>query len=249
MSKIGLIGVGSLGRALLDRINARNGNSNRKNLFYYHPDSLRSFSFDAQRAEDLNDLFSRVDVVFLTIKPSSCQQLLDEIKKTKAYQDQRLPIFISIMAGVPIKYLHQHLGISTPIFRMMLNITIMDDNFDDQVFVYCSDEAYRQTLKRICFYLGQLIWVDDEDKLDVITAVYGCGPAFIASFYANYLDIARRLGLPQRHLYRHIHHLFETTHALLVDHSPDDIISRVSSKGGATQRGLGAARLFLSKTL
>ena len=88
--------------------------------------------------------------------------------------------------------------------------------------------------------VGITEWVDEEQLMDVVTAVSGSGPAYIFLTIEILADAAVRAGLPAR-----IAHRLATQTALgagrLVMESKDDastLRQRVTSEGGTTEQAL-----------
>ncbi len=149
----------------------------------------------------------------------------------------RSPLFISVMAGVPTDFLRDQLG--TPqVARIMLDMSIGELHLSRQVFAY-ADISLQEVIAANCAFIGRLIWLDTEAMIDTATAVFGCGPAFVARFYQAYLEIAKKAGFHPEEVEGYVLDLFDATVYMLGNgQSAPMIIQKVACKGGATERGL-----------
>ena len=87
--------------------------------------------------------------------------------------------------------------------------------------------------------IGQAIWVNTENQLDIATAIAGSGPAFLALVAEALADGAVKAGL-ERHLSTQlVQGLFIGTSALLKHSHPAIIKDSVMSPGGTTAAGYG----------
>lgn len=88
--------------------------------------------------------------------------------------------------------------------------------------------------------LGHVEWIADEALFDAVTAVSGCGPAFLFRFVDALADAGTALGLPADQAMR----LARATvagsarMAETADDSPSTLADRVASPGGSTRAGL-----------
>lgn len=85
--------------------------------------------------------------------------------------------------------------------------------------------------------IGEAIWVNNENQLDIASAITASGPAFLALVAEAIADGAVKVGL-ERHLAQHlVQGLFSGTSSLL-KHSHSAIIKdSVMSPGGTTAAG------------
>jgi pyrroline-5-carboxylate reductase len=94
--------------------------------------------------------------------------------------------------------------------------------------------------ERLLAPLGEVIWLDDEAQCDAVTAVAGCGPAFVFRFADALIKAGQDLGLPPAMTTK----LVETTLSgsielmLRSDDPPNRLAARVASPGGVTLEGL-----------
>ena len=130
------------------------------------------------------------DIIFIATKPNQVTQVLEEIKN-ELTPDK---LIVSIAAGVSTEKIANIIG-KQRIIRIMPNTPalIQEGMFGICKGSFASDNDL-QFIKNLLSKLGKCIEVT-EDKMDIITAISGSGPAF---FYKVIEDIARageKLGL------------------------------------------------------
>lgn len=230
MSTFGVIGPGNLGEALLKKI------LTVTTPYFYHRRLDRCQELEKKglgKAKSLNEILN-CHIIFLTVKPSSAKEVCNAVRPLLL---GRSPLFISIMAGVPISFLREQLGTSQ-VARMMLDLSIGELYLSRQIFAHASEEI-KEEIKRKVGFIGRFVWLDHEEKIDTATAIFGCGLAFVARFYQSYLDIAKKAGFNPNEVEEYVLDLFDATIYTLGNHqSASQVIEKVACKGGATERGL-----------
>ena len=182
------------------------------------------------------------DIVFLSVKPQQIHTVLMEIK-TKINNH----IVVSIAAGISINYLQSILG-ERKIIRVMPNIAClvgeMSAGFSLGEFATKSDGV---VVKRILDTAGSSFEVEEE-RLDIITALSGSAPAFIAYFLDACITAGIRNGLSREQAETLSVRTALGTAKLMLEKklSPKELIEMVASKGGTTEAGL---RVFEKENL
>lgn len=229
MPTFGVIGPGNLGEALLMKI------STTTVPYFYHRRSERCQELENKKlgvAKSLQEIVN-CDIIFITVKPTSAKEVCSSIKPLLFGKS---PIFISVMAGVPTSFLREQLG--TPqVARMMLDLSVGELHLSRQIFSYTADNIKEELIKT-CSFIGRLVWLESEAMIDTATAIFGCGPAFIARFFQAYLEIAKQAGFNPEEVTDYVLDSFDATIAMLGEQSASLIIQKVACKGGATERGL-----------
>jgi len=230
MVTFGVIGPGNLGEALLRKISI-----NSVTYFYhYRPDRCQDLEKKGLgQSRSLVGVLD-ADIAFITTKPTLAKEICSMIKPHLA---GRSPLFISVMTGVSTSFLCNHLGTSR-VARMMFDISVGELHLARQIFAYAVDNL-RKEITRTCSIIGRIIWLDEESKIDMATAVFGCGPAFIARFFQAYLETTKKFGFDSEGVKDLVLDLFDATIYMLGNgQSASLIIEKVACKGGATERGL-----------
>jgi len=83
---------------------------------------------------------------------------------------------------------------------------------------------------------GEVLWLDAEDKLDVVTALSGSGPAYVFYFMEAMTTAGIEMGLSREQAHQLAVATFVGASALAHDasESPQVLRQRVTSKGGTT---------------
>jgi pyrroline-5-carboxylate reductase len=102
------------------------------------------------------------------------------------------------------------------------------------------DQTGQDRITALLAPLGQPEWLADEVDFDLVTALAGCGPAYLYRFIDALATGATRLGLEAGQAQRLALATIEGAALLAAssEHGPAELARRVASPGGSTQRGL-----------
>jgi pyrroline-5-carboxylate reductase len=181
---------------------------------------------------------SRFDLVILAVKP----QLLDAVAPD--YVERLAPggVFASIAAGASIARLKALNG-GAPVVRIMPNLPAA---IGQGASGLCADdratEAQKSVVQALMEAAGSVVWVENEDQLDRLTAVAGSGPGYVFEIARAYVAAAIDLGFTP-----------EAARSLVLDTMAGSLAmarqsslplaglrDSVTSKGGTTAAGLDA---------
>jgi len=133
------------------------------------------------------------DTVVLAIKPQNLAEVMAELKgQLKASQ-----LVISIIAGARIDILCHGLEHSC-VVRVMPN-TPAQIGQGMSVWTATAEvsEEQRDYAGSMLGAMGKEIYVDDEQYIDMATAVSGSGPAYVFLFVESLVDAAVNIGIPR----------------------------------------------------
>jgi pyrroline-5-carboxylate reductase len=133
-------------------------------------------------------------IVILSVKPQVLKDIVPDIRGHFRQQD----LIISILAGTPISQISE--GMNHPaVVRAMPN-TPAQIGEGITVWTSTSDvgEKRNQQAKMILSSLGQELYVDDEDYLDMATALSGTGPAYVFLLMEAMIDAGVHMGFSRR---------------------------------------------------
>jgi len=152
-------------------------------------------------------------------------------------------LVISILAGIPTKYLEQKLG-KIPVIRVMPNIGI---KVCAGMSFYSPGRFVRQTdlqmVSRLFANLGEATEIAEE-KMDSITAISGSGPAYFFLLMEILTEYARKSGISKKDSEKMAQQIALSSALLAKDEPAGQLRAAVTSKGGTTE----AAILVLEKT-
>jgi pyrroline-5-carboxylate reductase len=176
------------------------------------------------------------DVVVLAVKP---QQMREAVAAIAPHL--RSPLLLSVAAGVRAADLSRWLGGGARIVRTMPNTPALVGLGATGLAAYpgTGDED-RRLAESIMGAVGITVWVDDESRLDAVTALSGSGPAYVFRFVEAMIDGGIALGLEPEQARRLALQtaLGAAQLAATSDEPPSVLRERVTSKGGTTAAGL-----------
>ena len=179
---------------------------------------------------------AEADLVVLAVKPQAFAELSVEIKDFISPEQ----VVLSIMAGVSIDKIKQHLGLEK-IIRAMPNIAAQ---IGEGMSVFTSSDAVTRielvTVQNLLESTGKNLYVANEDLIDAGTAVSGSGPAYVLYFMEAMMQAGIDLGFtkPQAEMLT-----YQTFKGIVefFQNSPDDyrqLIDKIASKGGTTEAAI-----------
>lgn len=187
------------------------------------------------------------DIIFLATKPNCIKEVLEAIKD----ELNENKLLVSIAAGVSTEKIENILQKEIPVIRVMPNAPAMVLEGMSGIVrgKYAKDEQV-EIIEQLLSNIGKCI-VIEEDKIDILTAISGSGPAF---FYKTINEIARageKLGLEyEKALLLSIQTAIGSAKLMLnSDLTPEELISNIATPGGCTQIGVDFMEKANSKEL
>lgn len=234
--RIGLIGTGNLGSALV-RGWLRAGVSP---LYVFDKDESRMTAWvnDGEAVEVTSspaDLVARADIVFMAVKPADLDALLVSLGPTLSPGQ----LVVSVAAGVPLDRLRRALGPGPDLCRVMPNLAVA---WGEGVLALAleagSAPAHVESLEAALRAVGRLERIP-ETLFNVVTAV-SSSPAFLALVLEGLEDGAVRAGMPRALARPLVQQTALGAARLLLGEglSAAELKDRVSSPGGTTIAGL-----------
>ncbi len=176
-------------------------------------------------------------LVILGMKP---QQLPDVAPDLKARWRDDLTL-LSLLAGISVGALVDVIGPLDSVVRVMPNTPVALGKGVCGLYADAAlSPARRQAVETLLSPLGLAEWVAQEDLFNLVTALTGCGPAFLFRFIDALAKGASELGLEEGQAQRFAIAMVEGAAALAssADVDPATLADRVASKGGMTRQGL-----------
>lgn len=234
---IGFIGGGNMARAIAGGL--LRGGMHATDVLIAEPagearDRLRREFRGVAISDDNSMVAAGADILLFAVKPqilkSVCRGLAEDVQ-------QRRPLIVSIAAGPRIADIDAWLGGELSIVRVMPNQpALVDQGVSALIANERASEHERAQAGRIMSAVGEIVWLDDENLMDAVTAVSGTGPAYFYLLIDILIDAAVKFGIDAgtaRTL------AVETARgaASLAAAEPETmktLIGRVSSPGGTT---------------
>lgn len=133
-------------------------------------------------------------VLILSVKPQKMAEVCFELKELVL---TKKPLIISVAAGITSSLLQKWLPHYSRIVRAMPNIASLVMAGSTGLFAHPSVESHDKELAESIFRaVGIIVWLEEEKLLDAVTALSGCGPAYIFLVMEAMQEAAENLGLP-----------------------------------------------------
>lgn len=236
--RIGIIGCGNMGEAIIKRQKAR---SKKQNLLASETrKERRDYIRKCYRIPVLKDNLELVrssDLVILAVKPQDVRGLLEKIARSPD-STAHFPLFISIAAGISTHFVEGILK-KARVIRVMPNMNAL---IGKGISALCKGRYAQardmENAKRIFRGLGEVIEVQEKD-LNAITALSGSGPAYFFYFTEQLIEAGVRLGLKREIAKSLVIHTGLGAFEMLVQGGDArELREKVSSKGGTTESAL-----------
>jgi pyrroline-5-carboxylate reductase len=194
---LAFIGSGTMAEAMIKGI-LNNGLTNPGRIIASGPRSERSREMEkrygVKGTTDNREAAQASDIVVLSIKPQVLPVILDELRGSI----QPHQLVFSIVAGARTKTIAQGLQ-HRAIVRVMPNTPAQ---IGEGMSVWTATpevtEQQRAQAQTILQALGKEIYVEDEDALDMATAVSGTGPTYVFLVMEALVEAAVHLGFSRR---------------------------------------------------
>ena len=241
--RIGLIGAGNMGRALLGGLRRRGVPASRLLAADANPAAARAVRRRLGVANvSIDELARRCAIVVLAVKPQDLRPVLEQVRRALGARSSRV-LVVSIAAGVTLAALQRRLG-PVAVIRVMPNLPATVGAGMSAISPGRRATARQRRLARAIFQsVGEVVELP-ERHLDAVTAVSGSGPAYFFLVCKALTDAGAAHGLPVAVAQR----LAVQTAlgaARLAARSVEPLeaqIARVASKKGTTEAALKVLR-------
>ena len=183
------------------------------------------------------DFNANPHVVIIAVKP----QVMDDVAPAYARFAGSGVVYLSIAAGKTIGYFEEKLGDTAAIVRAMPNTPAAVGR---GITVCCANGHVTNDQISLCGDLlstvGEVAWVDDEDHIDIVTAVSGGGPAYVFLLAECLGRAGINAGLPED-LANRLARVTVAGSGELLHRSPEQpetLRQAVTSPGGTTAEAL-----------
>jgi len=194
---IAFIGGGNMARSLIGGLIAQGRDPATIQVAEPVP-SLRdalAVDFGVAVFEDGADAVAGASTWVFATKP----QVLRAVCEALATQAQaKQPLVVSIAAGITAAQLERWLGGGIAVVRTMPNTPALLGAGVTGLFASERvDTQGRDFAEALLAAAGQTVWIDDEAKMDAVTAVSGSGPAYVFLLAEAMIDAGIGEGLPR----------------------------------------------------
>jgi pyrroline-5-carboxylate reductase len=177
------------------------------------------------------------DVVVLAVKP---QQMKDVCAELRSVIDRQL--VLSIAAGIRARDLARWLGTESIVRAMPNTPALIGQGVTGLAALPGASPQQRAVAGRILGAVGRVVWFDDENALDMVTAISASGPAYVFYFIEAMIAAGRAEGLTEHQARELATGMFVgASHLAAQSDEPVSVLrERVTSKGGTTAAALAS---------
>lgn len=238
--KIGILGTGSMGRAIAAAIVERG--VAEVVAWDVNPEALKGLPAKITVLEP-SAWFGTAggpDAVLVAVKPQDCAAAMCLCLPANSTTPSFL--WVSIAAGVTIAALESHAGVGARICRVMPNTPAM---VGMGASAYCCNGACcsqdKTLVERLFEACGTVVAVP-EKMMNAVTGLSGSGPAYVFLFIEALIEGGVAAGLPAATARELAVQTVRGSAEMLANSSatPGELKARVTSPGGTTSRGLMA---------
>lgn len=240
MAKIGFIGMGNMGYAMLKGV-----------LNVFEPSDIIFTCPDLDKCKRISDetgvkyaesnaeCANNAQYIVLAVKP----QVYSAVMKNIVNVIREDSVVISIAPGITIDSIKDNLGISAKVVRAMPNTPALVGEGMTGVS-YNKDEfsfEQRDVVDRFFNSFGKVVYVD-EKLMDVIVCASGSSPAYVYMFIEALADSAVKYGIKRDDAYKLVAQtvLGSAKMVLETNEHPGVLKDKVCSPGGTTIAGVAA---------
>ena len=193
MERIGIIGLGNMGEAILKAL--IQAGSAKDNIFCLElkPARVRFVreTYGLECVATIEELAGRTDHIILAVKPQDSKALLHGLA---SYVSDKT-VLISIMAGITTSNILSLVGKPSKVIRLMPNVCVKvgEGAIGITANALVSAPEMEETV-RMFGPLGKIVEVGEE-LMDAVTALGASGPAFFLLFLEAMIDAGVKMGI------------------------------------------------------
>lgn len=222
MNELLLVGNGKMAEALCKgltghfKITVLGRDEKKLKQFKKNNDSVETVLIDDYESIDGK-------VVILCVKPYA-------LESVSAMLSGNPKILISILAGVTIEKIKKFIPAKSYI-RAMPNLAA---KYHKSMTTMTGSPNGKEFATKLFNSIGQTLWVNSQNELDIATAVAGSGPAYLALVADAMIDGAVKAGIARGDALKLVRGLFDGFGETLYEFEPSELKNGVMSPGGTT---------------
>ena len=235
---LAVIGVGNMAKSIIAGITSSDIGVSHFYLFDTNEATYESMQNHGSfvYSKSIEDAVASADTVLLSVKPQNYPEVLDVIKNTSGYSKK---LYISIAAGITAQSVSEKLGNAT-VIRVLPNLPM---TIGKGVSAICNNPAASahelEFVDAVFSSAGSTMFIE-ESEMNRIIGVLSSSPAYVFKFIDAICKGADAQGLDGRKLLGAVCDVVIGSAMLIksLPDSPEELISKVASKGGTTQRAI-----------
>lgn len=233
--KIGIIGYGSMGRMLVEKILASKAAS-AENLLVANRtlEKIVHLKDRCTVCESNQELATEADIVFLCVRPGDMKDILLEIKDCLKED----ALLVSLNGSIMFEQIEQICD--NKIAKVIPSVTA---EVNQSQTLVCYNERVigvdKECLIGLLSCMGMVIELP-EQEMGMGSELVSCMPGFIAAIFQELCTSAKKhTTLSENEIARMVLHTMVGTGTLMLEkeYSFEDVIAKVATKGGITEEG------------
>ena len=191
--KLGFSGVGNMSSAIISGL-LESKDMQSVEIHAYSPSGPKSHIEFHQKLKwhtSNAEMAQKVDILVLGVKPQMITSVVSEVAASGAK-----PLLVSLAAGFTLATIENAAAPHTPIIRTMPNTPSAISQGMTGLFANdLVNNEQRQFIDLLFKAIGQVLWLSEEQKFHVLTAISGSGPAYFFQFTDMLIKAGEALGL------------------------------------------------------
>jgi pyrroline-5-carboxylate reductase len=195
--RFAFIGPGVMAEAMVTGLLSRAGVAPRSvTAGGPRPERLEELAahYSINTTTDIRAAAGGATVVVLSVKPQTLPTVLEKLQGG-------IPagaLVLSIVAGAKLASLTEKLGHAAVVRAMPNTPAQIGQGITVWTVTDAVNPVQRETARQVLECLGKQVFAEDEDELDMATALSGTGPAYVFLFMEALVDAGVHLGFPRR---------------------------------------------------
>lgn len=237
--KIGFIGAGNMAQCI--GFGLLKAGFPISQLMYSSPSRANHPAIQEKKITCTNQnlhLVQSSDIIILATKPYQIPAALESLKIALTGK-----CLISVAAGITTQKLSAFTAPDCQIIRAMPNTPALIGKGMTGLFTtHKTNDTFFQFTEAMFSSVGKIIWIDEEDRMDIVTALSGSGPAYLFHLAEALIEAGVSLGLNEHQSHALVLQTIEGAASLLQNEkrTPTELKNAVTSKGGTTEAALNS---------
>ncbi|EKD21097.1 uncharacterized protein L3040_000862 [Drepanopeziza brunnea f. sp. 'multigermtubi'] len=250
--KLCFIGGGNMGAAIIGGLLAK-GSTTKENIVVSDPfegtrQKLES-TLKVRTTTSNAEASAGADLLVLAVKPQVAKGVCEDLALEWSKAGEKdLPLIVSICAGLPVDALTKWFtgadGRAPKVVRVMPNTpALLGEGASGSFAGKGVTEGEKRLVTALLEGFSKVSeWVEEEELIDVVTALSGSGPAYFFALVEHMVASATALGLPREQAERLAKQTCLGAGRMLVEseETPGQLRKNVTSPKGTTEAALNS---------
>lgn len=244
MYKIGFIGAGNMGGALIVAACKTIG-PDQVIIADYDKDKALSLASETgcTTAENNREIAKNAEYIVLAVKPNIIRSVASDLRDVLQNDIAGgVPhVVVTIAAGVPIAAIREGIGDTVPVIRIMPNTPVQVGQGMILITGAGEEDEKVREFQTIMKGAGDYLYIP-ETSFDITTSISSCSPAYVYMFISALADGAVQVGVPRAQAIRLAAKTVLGSAQMVLETGihPDQLKDNVCSPGGSTIVGVTA---------